>query len=117
MSSNPENPKKPIEYICEKCAFITCNKKDYSRHNKTIKHLSNGLATFINEKPQKTQDYTCRCGKTYRDNSGLWRHKKKCNKSPATTVEETTDKDQMLLTLIKQNAEQNKLNAAQNAEH
>ena len=120
MSSNPKNAKKRIDYICEKCAFITCNKTDYARHIKTIKHLSNGLATFINEKTQKTQDYTCSCGKSYKDNSGLWRHKKKCveqNTEPKTSVEATTNKDIMLLTLINQNAEQNKINAAQNAEH
>ena len=120
MSSNPENAKKCKNYECYKCAFITSNKYNYSCHINTIKHLSNGLATFINENKQKMQDYTCSCGKTYRDNSGLWRHKKKCveqNTEPKTSVEATTDKDLMLLTLIKQNAEQNKLNAAQNAEH
>jgi hypothetical protein len=30
------------------------------------------------EKTQKNS-YTCDCGKKYKDNSGLWRHKKKCN--------------------------------------
>jgi hypothetical protein len=31
------------------------------------------------EKTQKNP-YECNCGKTYKDNSGLWRHKKKCTK-------------------------------------
>jgi len=30
------------------------------------------------EKSQKSQ-HECSCGKTYKDNSGLWRHKQKCN--------------------------------------
>ena len=30
--------KKKVEYYCEKCDFLTCNKKDYTRHLKTKKH-------------------------------------------------------------------------------
>ena len=48
--------------------------------------------------------------KLHNDRAGLWRHKNKCLKNVIKIVE---DKDQMLLTLIK-NAEQT---AAQNAEH
>ena len=38
-----KNPKKKygnkkVEYYCEKCDFLTCNKKDYTRHLKTKKH-------------------------------------------------------------------------------
>ena len=34
-----KNPKKPIEYLCIDCDFITHNKKDYTRHLSTTKHL------------------------------------------------------------------------------
>ena len=30
--------KKKVEYYCEKCDFLTSNKKDYNRHLKTKKH-------------------------------------------------------------------------------
>ena len=59
----------------------------------------------------KNDDSACICGKTFKTAAGLWKHKKNCIK------QKDTDKDLMLLTLINQNAEQNKLNAAQNAEH
>ena len=64
-----------------------------------------------------SNSYKClNCNKLHNDRAGLWRHNKKCNKS-SPTVEATTDKDLMLLTLIKQNAEHTKQTAAQNAEH
>jgi len=67
-------PKKPLIFECIFCLFITSNKKDFNRHVKTKKHLSNICQS---EKPQKTQ-LECSCGKIYKDTSGLWRHKKKC---------------------------------------
>ena len=78
MFSNQKNSEKLCGYSCEKCHFNTSNKNDYNRHLKTKKHISNGLQSFSMEKTPKNS-YTCDCGKTYKDNSGLWRHKKKCN--------------------------------------
>ena len=83
MFSNDFYPKKPTEYICEKCNFLTCNKKDFCRHIQTKKHEFNISQGFSMEKPPKNpkkpqNSYICDCGKNYQDNSGLWRHKKKC---------------------------------------
>lgn len=78
MLSNPKNPKK---YHCDLCCYLTSNKKDFNKHLLTRKHtiadfsLKKSQETLKN--PQKT-NYGCICGKTYNDNSGLWRHKKKC---------------------------------------
>ena len=105
MFSNNFTPKKPTDFFCKKCDFVTCNKKDYSRHIQTKKHLSND---FQSKTPQKTQ-HDCSCGKSYKDYSGLWRHKKKCiNKIVELndTIEDvdTSDKN-LILTLIQQNNE------------
>ena len=123
------NAKKRIKYECVKCDFNTCNKTDFSRHINTVKHLGNVQDTENAEKriPEKsaacqsankaiplsvspisksaknakTLHYECEiCGQQYVTNSGLWKHKKNC--APPTT--ESTDK-QMMMTLIKQNAE------------
>ena len=51
MFSNDFTPKKPLDFVCEKCDFITSNKKDYSRHLQTKKHFSNDFQCKI---PQKT---------------------------------------------------------------
>ena len=62
MFSNEKNSKKLIEYVCEKCDFVTCNKNDFNRHNKTKKHISNDSQCFSMVKTQKNS-YECICGK------------------------------------------------------
>ncbi len=111
MFSNPKNSEKLCDYSCEKCDFNTSNKNDYNRHIKTKKHISNGLPSFSMEKTQKNS-YTCDCGKTYKDNSGLWRHKKNCKIDATADTEENiilgtteiSEKDLIML-IVKQNTE------------
>jgi len=78
MFGNDFSPKKLIKYSCEKCLFNTCNKNDYHRHTLTKKHLINEFQSLSIHNTQKTS-YICKCGKIYKDYSGLWRHKKICN--------------------------------------
>ena len=103
MFSNDFNPKKPLFFYCEKCDFDTCNKKDYTRHLKTKTHLSNDFQCTL---PKKTH-YDCSCGKSYKDHSGLWRHKKKCLNKKEEIEEEISDANDkdLILTLIQQNNE------------
>jgi hypothetical protein len=79
MISNDFDPKNPHNFSCNLCLFSSSNKKDYNRHIETKKHIFNVTQCFSMEKTQKNP-YECNCGKTYKDNSGLWRHKKKCTK-------------------------------------
>ena len=105
MISNDFDPIKPIDFSCNLCDFSSCNKKDFNRHIDTKKHIFNVSQCFSMEKTQKTP-YECQCGKTYKDNSGLWRHKKKCNITIVTDSNaESFDKDKLILMLINQNAE------------
>jgi len=68
-----QNPKN---FHCESCHLVTSNKKDYSKHLLTTKHLKNAEGY---KKIQKSQELVCECGKIYKHHSGLWRHKKVCN--------------------------------------
>ena len=105
MISNVFDPKKPMNFLCNVCHFSSCNKKDYNRHIQTKKHIFNVSQSFSIEKTQKNP-YECNCGKIYKDNSGLWRHKKNCNITIVTDSNvETIDKDQLILMLIKQNSD------------
>jgi hypothetical protein len=55
-----------------------------------------------------TASYACECGKSYKDSSGLWRHKKKCSESIANnSVEEETvaPSNDMFMILLNQNME------------
>jgi hypothetical protein len=57
-------------YNCEKCNFV-CNKKsNFTIHKNTIKHVS----LHKNE----NDDVKCICGKQYKHNSNLEKHKKLC---------------------------------------
>jgi hypothetical protein len=106
-----QNNRKNFE--CKTCHYITCNKFDYEKHINTTKHKNNDSAiqsielSINNSQKSQEKNFSCsNCGKTYKDNSGLWRHKKKCIITTDTDSNaETIDKDQLILMLIKQNAD------------
>ena len=103
-----QNPK----YFCEYCNIKTNNKKDYEKHLMTSKHskLTN-VNKMLTESPQKAIicDFICQnCNKEYKSRVGLWKHRKICNINIITDIDnkdETVDKDQLILMLIKQNSE------------
>ena len=103
MDTNEKNPKNPKNYFCKTCDFYTCNKKDFTRHNATDKHIS---LTNPNEITPKNPIFVCNCGNVYKHSSSLCAHKKKCDVQSVTeTNDESIDKDQLILMLIKQNSE------------
>ena len=114
MFSNHFTPKLPQFFSCEKCDFFTSNKKDFSRHNNTKKHIFNQNQPFSPIFTPKNP-FACSCGKIYKDKSGLWRHKKNCKMDGTENTIQTTessdisiniiDKEQLILMLIKQNSE------------
>jgi len=109
MDVNGFYPKKTQDFVCEKCHFITCNKKDYNRHIVTKKHIINNSQCISIEKTQKNP-YKCICGKIYKDNSGLWRHKKVCDfdekNDKNIIIEKPDDKnDKLIEYLMKENSE------------
>jgi hypothetical protein len=114
MFSNHFTPKLPQIFSCEKCDFFTSNKKDFSRHNNTKKHIFNQNQPFSPIFTPKNP-FACSCGKIYKDKSGLWRHKKNCKMDGTENTIQTTessdisiniiDKEQLILMLIKQNSE------------
>ncbi len=96
-------PKKPNDFCCEICDFKSSHKNDYNRHIETKKHKNNVLTTKNNDfNPEKLKTYECSgCFKYFNDRAGLWRHKKKCEYTEKTEL----DKDELIITLLKQNAE------------
>ena len=80
MLTNPP-PNVPIvpKFICEICNTKTNNKKDFNKHLSTEKHKKQQKTTNSSSKPHKViKSYLCKCGKKYKERSGLWRHVKKC---------------------------------------
>jgi hypothetical protein len=114
MNDIEENKIKTF-YLCTDCNYRTEIKQHFIRHLDTIKHITN----VRNNKLNKSQKYLCKCGKTYTYKSGLCKHKKKCIYEELSEddtdyeyefeglKEETKidDKNQLILTLIRQNDE------------
>jgi hypothetical protein len=103
-------------YVCEICDYSASRKSQYDRHLSTDKHkikdlAINGNGLAIEKVPN---NYICQnCEKTYKDPSGLWRHKKKCqitknnNISQEKTIKidsEPSEKE-LIMILIKENSE------------
>jgi hypothetical protein len=81
-NKNPSVKNNP-KYKCIKCKYHTINLYDYNKHLHTPKHIKN-------EKDKKsTTDikYSCVCGKSYKYNTGYYRHKKNCNYVPPPSIE------------------------------
>jgi len=72
---NLDKNKYAMKYICEKCEYKTNNKYDYKKHLGTAKHnMDNNI---VNK--SQINSFECICGKVYKYNTGLYKHKKKCN--------------------------------------
>ena len=95
-------PQKTHDYSCEKCNFITANKKDFNRHLLTPKHQTETNETvFETKKPQKTQHHNCeKCSKVFKSRTSLWRHNKICD------LQQNNSKDESLVEyLLNENKE------------
>ena len=121
MQEDLENPKKPQDFFCEICRFVTSNKKDFSRHNLTLKHLKRmqGLKKEDDFTPKNPKINQCDCGKIYKYSQGLWKHKKKCEVFNEEVISLTTNANsdvKLLTNLVLDIVRQNKDLITQNQE-
>ena len=76
--ANLKSPTKSHVYSCDKCEYITANKKDYNKHLLTRKHVRlTNTNDFVLKNP-----HTCECGKEYKHMSSLCKHRSKCTAKP-----------------------------------
>ena len=85
MSAIAKSQKNRTIYECKLCDYNTSNKYDYEKHLQTSKHKTMSLSmaasdvSIQNSEKSQQKIFTCYiCNKNYKDNSGLWRHKKIC---------------------------------------
>ena len=107
--SNYFTPENPNFHNCSLCDFRSSNKKDYKRHIDTLKHKSRinqpKSTHFTPENPNTlTSKFICACGKSYKEKSGLWRHKKTCDNNVKSELA-NEEKQQLIEYLLKENSE------------
>jgi len=98
------------QYFCELCIFTSKNKAKYVRHLNTKKHiLANSM--IDNKKDQKGHNdyWSCVCGKQYKFQSGLCKHKLKCNyidtSNNSTTTNTSIDVNNIVQKIVNENKE------------
>jgi len=104
MLAIEKSQKNRKKYECSYCYYTTSNKFDYEKHVKTIKHknavlaiMSSDFSMVLSQKSQKSQKkiyVCCYCNKEYKDNSGLWKHNKKCKALDAICNSEKVSENQ-----------------------
>jgi hypothetical protein len=107
---NKIKQKSSFRFCCKDCHYYTDRKSNIDNHFTTARHIKeiNG-----NNIKYKLSDVFCceKCKKVYQTNAGLWKHNKKCNAQnncdyePNKITDDSVDKDQLILMLIKQNSE------------
>ena len=91
-------------YICENCNYKSKNKSDYNIHCLTIKHkrLTNAKNTNVISENLAKNEYICCCGKIYKHQSSLSKHKKLCNyNKEEQIIESNENKDELKSLIIK----------------
>jgi hypothetical protein len=97
---------KSADFNCKLCDYKCCKKSDWIRHVKTKKHVyrvdGNKMEIFGNDFPP---NYACSCGKKFKTNAGLWKHKKKCTIEPKSETEDLSSLTKLVFELVKSNGD------------
>ena len=104
------------KYCCISCNYSTNKKSNYEDHLLTRKHKMSifGKLEINQYQPNPANKFCCQnCGKIYKDNSGLWRHKKKCIVNNDSELESDDEKikesvisdKELIMMLVKQNTQ------------
>ena len=100
---NKKSGKIRKNFYCKCCDYYTSDKKDYNKHLLTRKHRKSANS----DKNNRIVEFCCEfCGKTYKYNSGLSRHRKKCKMRNMENVE--NDNSYHFVTQNGKNEEKNK---------
>ena len=90
-------PKNPRKFVCSLCHYFTSSQKDFNKHLQTIKHKKRTNDSEMIENDNNLSPkipipcYICYCGKSYKYDSGYYRHKKICK-----ITEPSSEEDKLL---------------------
>ena len=99
--------KKNVDrFFCESCDFKCYMKCDWDRHIVRPKHIKN-VQRKQDEMSKLEKPFVCDCGKNFKTNSGLWKHRKMCDNHTDFKKENTQSSNdkELIMMLVKQNSE------------
>jgi hypothetical protein len=100
------SPISPKKYACKFCSISCAKKTEWARHIETKKHKINEIGENVDKSPPS---FLCKCGKKYKDRSGLWRHEKKCSdkveQNEPVSMAEISFLTNLVLEVVKNNTE------------
>jgi len=108
-----ESPKVAQKYYCELCDYKCSKPSDWTKHVLRLKHqnLQNGNVQEIVQIADLS-NFKCNiCLKSYKTNSGLWKHKKLCKEQQIVLNTQKKEEDitttdaKLVFELLKQNNE------------
>jgi hypothetical protein len=112
VNDSKKSQKVAKLFCCEFCDYTTFKKTDYCKHLATDKHIKteNGSKMVVNgsEKSQKVAQFSCKCGKVYKYDTGFYRHKKICQETsskPDIKSDTIVSDKELIIMLINQNKE------------
>ncbi len=107
--------KSSKNFYCKKCDYTSKRKSQWERHLSTTKHKMDNMDNPMDNPKSSRRKFQCICGKEYKYNTGLSKHRKKCleamggpvsqniKKSFTPSNENTQISSEMLNKLVEQN--------------
>jgi len=110
---NKTRQNKVHKYFCKICDYKCTKNSDFQKHCQTIKHFHNldNRKLAENRQYHTPSEYVCECGKKYKYQSGLCKHKRYCsyinqNRYTNDTTDEVNSIAQKdFISILKQNQE------------
>jgi len=97
------------------CDYHTCKSTEYNKHLTTAKHInhennSKWIGMDSAKSSKISNNFMCKCGKSYKYDSGYYKHKKKCQNMIPLVTNTPPDNNfvidkELVMMLIKENSE------------
>jgi hypothetical protein len=102
--TNKKMPKNAEKFSCKICNFECFKQSNYDKHILTAKHKR--LTNTNKKMPKNATTYSCICGKTYKHQSSLIKHKKTCpHMNNSIVIQENLNEKPSVMDIISQNKE------------
>jgi hypothetical protein len=97
--STEKSEKSEENFYCKNCDYKCCRKYDYGKHLLTSKHIKSTKSSEMSKMSENM--FSClNCKKTFKDRSGLWRHKQKCIQSENIVFDSSANETIILTNLV-----------------